>query len=450
MSHSVFFRGAEAGVERATALSPSGLRAPSLSTPARPRARTVAGCTLLVIALGGGVTGCGSDGNPLSARPYDAAGQISFNGLSGNGKKADPDKPLEVTASSDGRITDVTAVDATGRYVTGELAADGSRWHSTSPLAANAHYTVRVSTEDEDGAPGRKVLAFATTKPTTKKRLTVKFGPDAGRYGVGQPVTAVLNKPVKDKAQRAIVERALRVDSVPAVDGAWYWVDDKELHYRPKEYWPAHATIQVHSDLDGLKVSDRLWGGRSKPLKLTTGDKIVAVTDASSHSMTVYKNDEEINEIPVTTGKPGFDTRNGVKVVLEKQQYVRMRSATVGISEGSSDSYDLPVYYATRVTWSGEYVHAAPWSVGSQGYENVSHGCTGMSTSNAEWFFDTVRDGDVVKVVNSKGHDMEPFGNGFGDWNLGWKKWRNGSALVDGTSDGPRPEDAARLRPESV
>ena len=452
MSHKVFFRGAKAGVERATVLSPSGLRALTLSTPARPRTRTVVSCTLLVVSLGAGVTACGSDGgNPLSAKPYDAAGQISFNGPSGKGKKVDPDKPLAVTASGDdGRITDVTAVDATGRYVTGELAADGTRWHSTSPLAANAHYTVRVSTEDEDGAPGRKVLTFDTSKPTAKKSLTVKFGPDAGQYGVGQPVTAELNMPVKDKAQRAIVERALRVDSVPAVEGAWHWVDDKELHYRPKDYWPAHATIQAHSNLDGVKISDRLWGGSSKGLKLTTGDKIVAVTDAASHEMTVYRNGEEINEIPVTTGKPGFETRNGVKVVLGKEYFVRMRGTTVGISEGSSDSYDLPVYYATRVTWSGEYVHAAPWSVGSQGSANVSHGCTGMSTSNAEWFFDTVHEGDVVKVVNSNGDDMEPFGNGFGDWNLGWKKWRGGSALVGGTPDGPRPEDAARLRPESV
>jgi hypothetical protein len=45
---------------------------------------------------------------------------------------------------------------------------------------------------------------------------------------------------------------------------------------------------------------------------------------------------------------------------------------------------------------------------------------------------------------------METFGNGFGDWNLDWKKWRQGSALVSGTADGPRPEDAARLRPQSV
>ncbi|KOG32117.1 L,D-transpeptidase [Streptomyces resistomycificus] len=418
-----------------------------------PRIRTVVSCTLLVTALGaGGVTACGSDGHPLSAAPYDAADQISFNGPTGDGKKADPDKPLEVTAEDDdGRITDVTAIDAAGRYLAGELSADGRRWHSTAPLAANAHYTVRVSTEDEDGAPGRRVLSFDTSKPLSKKRLTATFGPKAGTYGVGQPITAELSRPVKDKAQRAVVERALKVDSVPAAaGGGWHWVNDKELHYRPKEYWPAHATIQVRSNLEGIKISDRLWGGKVKPLKITTGDRVIAVTDASSHQMTVYKNDEAIKQIPVTTGKPGFETRNGVKVVLGKEYFVRMRGTSIGIAEGSAESYDLPVYYATRVTWSGEYVHAAPWSVGSQGYANVSHGCTGMSTGNAEWFFENVREGDLVQVVNSFGHTMETFGNGFGDWNLAWAKWRNGSALVAGTPDGPGPEEQARLRPQSV
>ncbi|MEV5142992.1 Ig-like domain-containing protein [Streptomyces sp. NPDC052727] len=416
-----------------------------------PRTRTVVSCTLLVTALGAGVTACGSDGNPLSARPYDAAGLISFNGPTEAGKRADPDKPLEVTANSDeGRITDVTAQDSTGRHVAGELAADGSRWHSTSPLAANAHYTVTVSTEDEDGAPGRKVLTFDTSQPTSKQRLNVTFGPEKGTYGVGQPITAQLDHEIKDKAQRAVVERALRVESTPAVQGAWHWVDNKELHYRPKDYWPVHATIQVHSNLDGVKIGDRLWGGASKPLKITTGDRIEAVTDAAAHQMTVYKNGQEINQIPVTTGKPGFETRNGVKVVLAKQYFVRMRGTTVGIAEGSADSYDLPVYYATRVTWSGEYVHAAPWSVGDQGYANVSHGCTGMSTSNAEWFFDTVREGDIVKVVNSNGDEMEPFGNGFGDWNVDWQKWRQGSALFNGKPEGPAPGDALRIQPAAA
>ncbi|MER6347783.1 Ig-like domain-containing protein [Streptomyces sp. NPDC001595] len=416
-----------------------------------PRTRTVVACALLVTAIGPAVTACSGDSHPLSAAPYDAADQIAFNGPTEDGRKADPDKPLEITAEgSEGRITDVTATDANGRRLAGELSADGGRWHSTSPLAADAHYTVRVSTEDEDGRQGRRVIAFDTGRPSAQKRLNVTFGPDAGEYGVGQPITAELSHAVEDASQRAIVERALQVRSTPAVEGSWHWVDEKKLHYRPKEYWPAHATVQVRSNLEGIKVSDRLWGGTAKPLKITTGDQVVAVTDASSHYMTVYKNGEEINSIPVTTGKPGFETRNGVKVVLGKEYFVQMRSTSIGIAAGSSESYDLPVYYATRVTWSGEYVHAAPWSVGSHGAANVSHGCTGMSTGNAAWFYENVRAGDVVKVVNSEGHTMETFGNGFGDWNLSWEKWRTGSALTGGGPQTPNPVEQARLTPQSA
>ncbi|MFF5251524.1 Ig-like domain-containing protein [Streptomyces leeuwenhoekii] len=423
----------------------------SHSVPFKARRRIVAGCTALVVALGAGAAGCGGDGDPLAAAPYDAADQISFNGPTGTGRTADPDQPLEVVAEdSDGRITDVTAQDASGRYVAGELSADGTRWHSVSPLAADTRYTVRVSTENDDGEPGREVLTFRTGRPAADKRLDVTFGPEAGTYGVGQPVTAELSEPVRDPAQRAVVERALKVRSTPAVEGAWHWVDDEKLHYRPRDYWPVGATVEAYSTLEGIKISDRVWGGGAKPLRFTTGDRVIAVTDAAAHTMTVYRNGEEIRRIPVTTGKPGFETRNGVKVVLGKEPFVRMRSSTVGIAEGSADSYDLPVHFATRVTWSGEYVHAAPWSVGSQGSANVSHGCVGMSTGNAEWFFGTVREGDLVEVVNSYGETMEPFGNGFGDWNLDWKQWRAGSALTGGKPDGPRSEDAARLRPAQV
>ncbi|KUF15438.1 L,D-transpeptidase [Streptomyces silvensis] len=409
-----------------------------------PRIRTVLSCTLLVVALGAGATACGNDGHPLSAKPYDAASQVAFNGPAGS-RKADPDKPLEVTAQGGGgRITDVTATDAMGRYVAGELRADGSRWRSTAPMAAGAHYTVRVSTEDDKGAPGRKVLTFATSQAAEKKQLKVTFGPQAGKYGVGQPATAKLSADVKGKQARTAVERALKVRSQPATEGAWHWVDDRTLHYRPKEYWPANATVDLHSNLDGIKVTDKLWGAPAKPLRFTTGDKVEAVTDAGAHSMTVYRNGKEINSIPVTTGKPGYATRNGIKVVLGKEYVVRMTSASIG----SADFYDKMVYYATRVTDSGEYVHAAPWSVGSQGSANTSHGCTGMSTGNAAWFYETVRQGDIVKVVNSGGADMDPFGNGFGDWNVSWDKWRKGSALLADTREGPPRTDAARLRPQ--
>jgi lipoprotein-anchoring transpeptidase ErfK/SrfK len=433
-------------------------------TPPKTQAlrQTALTCALLIAPLAVGLTACGSGGNPLAASPHEAAADVSYGTAAGG--KADPNKPLKVVVKDGSRITDVTATDAAGRYIRGRLSEDGGTWQSTAPLAAGVHYTVRVSTEDSNGHPGRKTLTFDTT--SADAGLHVSFGPDAGTYGVGQPITAVLSKPVKAKAARAAVEGNLRVSSVPAAaKGSWYWVDDKTLHYRPQTYWPADATISVSSTLSGVRIQDKLYGGADKPLTLHTGDRVEAITDAGTDQMTFKDNGKVLKTIPITTGKPGFDTRNGIKVVLEKQQFVQMKSESIGIAAGSSDSYDLPVYWATRVTWSGEYVHAAPWSEGSQGVANVSHGCTGMSTENAEWFFEHVRQGDVVQVVHSQGPTMTPFDNGFGDWNLDWQQWQKGSALGVGGGTAPPPATSgqgqtdvnttpvnapARLRPQTL
>ncbi|MEU6345115.1 Ig-like domain-containing protein [Streptomyces sp. NPDC046977] len=413
-----------------------------------PRRMAIALVTAVVAAP---LAACSGDGDPLAKAPYDASGDVVWAAGTGT-KKADPGKPLEITVKGDGkRITDVTATDASGRFIRGRLSEDGRHWQSTSALGAGAHYTVRVSTEDKEGRQGRKTLALDTRAPD--KLLRVTFGPEAGTYGVGQPVTAELSAPVKDINARIAVERSLHVDSSPSAgQGAWYWVDDRTLHYRPRAYWPAHARIEVRSTLDGLHIKGGMYGGPAKPLTLRTGDRVEALTDASTHTMTFKRNGRVVRTIPVTTGKPGFSTRNGIKVVLGQEAHVRMRSETVGIASGSSDAYDLPVEWATRVTWSGEYVHAAPWSVGSQGVANVSHGCTGMSTENAHWFFENVRRGDIVVVTHSLGEEMAPFGNGFGDWNLSWADWRKGSAAGARAGSDPAAADdtddpQARLRP---
>ncbi|RAJ65427.1 lipoprotein-anchoring transpeptidase ErfK/SrfK [Streptomyces sp. Amel2xB2] len=412
--------------------------------------RITAGCALTLAPLAAGLSACsvGSGGNPLAGAPYDASNQISVS-AGEEGAVVDPSKPLEVTAKSDeGRIADVTAVDTAGRFLSGKLSEDGTRWRSTSDLAAGVRYTVRISTENGSGEQGRRTLNFQT-KPAHAKRLGVTFGPDSGTYGVGQPITAELSHKIKSAKERKLVEGALIVKSSPHVEGSWHWVDGKELHYRPKEYWPAHSTVSVRSRLSGLKVRKGLYGDKAKPVKLKTGDRVEALADASGLSMKFSKNGKVVKEIPITTGKAGFETRNGTKVVLGRESFVRMRSGSVGI--GGGESYDLGVHWATRLTWSGEYVHAAPWSSGSHGVSNSSHGCTGMSTENAEWFFEHVRAGVPVKYVNSDGDKMAPFGNGFGDWNLGWEKWKQGSALLRGTQDQEAAGTAtgvSRLRPQ--
>ncbi|MEY9875933.1 lipoprotein-anchoring transpeptidase ErfK/SrfK [Streptacidiphilus sp. MAP12-33] len=382
----------------------------------------VAGAVLAAAPL----TAC-SGGGVAPEQQVDASALVQITPAGAT--NVDPALPVVITAQHGGHLTDVTVVSDAGRQVAGKLAADGASWRSTGPLAAGTHYTVKVQAADGAGN-GRGGVQKGFTTLTASATLTATMTPgDKAVYGVGEPITVALSHPVHDPAARQVVERALTVRSTPQVTGAWYWVDDSTLHFRPKDYWPAHTTVQASFDLGGAKVQDGLYGGAPATIGFRIGDKMLALTDAGSDYMTVYRNGQEIRSIPITTGKPGFSTRNGIKVVLEQQQEVFMNSSTVGIAADSPNAYHLDVYWDTRVTWSGEYVHAAPWSVGSQGVSNVSHGCTGMSTGNAEWFYDNFRRGDIVQVVHSLGHQMEPFGNGFGDWNLAWSDWIKGSAL---------------------
>ena len=119
--------------------------------------------------------------------------------------------------------------------------------------------------------------------------------------------------------------------------------------------------------------------------------------------MKVFSNGKLLRTIPITTGEqPKFTTRSGIKVIMEKFDAKRMNSETVGITGDSADGYDIDnVQWAMRVTYSGEFIHAAPWSVGSQGYANVSHGCTGMSTANADWLYHMTVRGDVVEYTGT-------------------------------------------------
>ena len=127
-----------------------------------------------------------------------------------------------------------------------------------------------------------------------------------------------------------------------------------------------------------------------------------------------------------TTGKEGFVTRSGTKLILEKYDSLKMDSETISIPSGSSESYNLDAQYAMRVTWTGEFIHAAPWSVSSQGKANVSHGCVGLSTDNAGWLYEGTSIGDVVEFTGSD-RKMKP-SEGMGVWLYSWEEWKALSA----------------------
>ena len=331
---------------------------------------------------------------------------------------------LGVTA---GTFSDVQVTGPDGAVVTGRLSADKTHWVSTAGLQQASRYRVVGSAVDNEGLKAGYESVFRTRKLTLDEQTFPSFVPLQGQtVGVGMPAIIRFDVPITDKAA---IEKHLSVVSSPAQPGSFHWISDSEVHWRPRTFWKPGTNVTIKADIGGVSAGNGIYGQKDRTTSFHVGRSLISKVNMDTDQMRVFQNGKLIRTIPITTGaQPKFTTRSGTKVIIEKFRHKRMNSETIGIDPDSADGYDLDdVEYAMRVTYSGEFVHAAPWSVGSQGNSNVSHGCTGMSTSNAAWLYNRSIVGDVVQYTGTS-RSME-LTNGFGDWNAAFTSYRAGSAL---------------------
>ena len=383
----------------------------------------------LVSACSSSVTG-GDEGSDSPQSNASQAAQQSQAKVSSNvrpgARKVDLDRKIRLRVAQ-GTFEEVQVTGPKGAILEGRLSADKTRWISSTPLQSASRYRVTSTAVDADGLKKGYEAGFRTRTLTLDEQTYPSFVPVQGQtVGVGMPVIIRFDVPVTDKAS---IEKHLKVTSQPSQPGAFRWISDNEVHWRPKSYWRPGTEVSVKADIGGVPAGGGIYGQMDRSTTFRVGDAMISKVDMNTHQMRVFRNGKLIRTIPITTGEqPKFTTRSGVKVIVEKFRYKRMNSETIGIDPNSADGYDLDdVEYAMRVTYSGEFLHAAPWSVASQGSANVSHGCTGMSTSNAGWLYNNSKVGDVVEYTGTdKGTDLT---NGFGDWNADFADYRTGSAL---------------------
>ncbi|WP_414976096.1 L,D-transpeptidase [Gordonia sp. (in: high G+C Gram-positive bacteria)] len=131
--------------------------------------------------------------------------------------------------------------------------------------------------------------------------------------------------------------------------------------------------------------------------------------------------------MPMSLGEADTPSHIGAHVISEKSPTVKMDSCSYGVCQGQPGYYSETVLWDERISNDGEYVHAAPWSVGQQGAANVSHGCVNLSTENAQWFYQHFGLGDVVEITNSGGGEL-PLDDTYGDWAVPWSTWQAGNS----------------------
>lgn len=333
------------------------------------------------------------------------------------------EEPITVSVEA-GVLGEVTLVNAQGRLVDGELSPDGVTWRSAEPLGYNKEYTLNA---DAFGLGG-VTHTSATFETHSPQNLTMPYVmPDDGAVvGVGQPISVTFDEVIPN---RLAAQRAIKVTTTPAVEGAFYWLNPREVRWRPAEYWKPGTRVEVHVKTYGVDLGDGLFGQDDVTTRFTIGDEVIATADDATKTLTVRVNGEVAKTMPISMGKDKTPTDNGTYIVAERLADMVMDSSTYGVPVNSPDGYRTEVKWATRMSYSGIFVHAAPWSVGSQGRTNVSHGCLNASTENAKWFYDNTKRGDIVEVVNTVGSTLSGT-DGLGDWNIPWEQWKAGNAAA--------------------
>ncbi|SDP47102.1 Lipoprotein-anchoring transpeptidase ErfK/SrfK [Klenkia soli] len=338
----------------------------------------------------------------------------------------DPVAPLEVLADH-GSLGVVRVTAADGTALPGGLDATGTTWTASADLDFGTTYTVTATAADAAGRTSTTTGTVATVTPRTFTMPTVFPNADTPVVGVGQPISITFDEDITD---RAAVESHLSVVTTPHVDGSWSWLSDRTVHYRPADFWPAHTHVAVDVDTYGVDVGDGISGQAGKHVEFDIGPKKVGVVDATELVLRLYVDDQLVQTMPTSLGKDSTPTPSGTYVVMQQSRRYTMDSSTYGVPIDAPGGYRSEVEYASRLSNSGIFVHAAPWSVGQQGYRNVSHGCLNVSTANAGWFYENFGRGDVVEVSNAGATLAET--DGFGDWNVSWDQWVAGSALHPG------------------
>jgi len=395
------------------------------------RARVMVGALALLMPLG--LAACGDDkeapelvdgGAKATASPSPTVEPVQLAITPAPGATKQPISVEIGTKVQGGTITNVTLTAAGGGRVTGTMREDGTSWVPDKPLQYGKTYTATVTATGPSGQ-----VATATTTFTTMKKPSSMIGSglylfDDTTYGVAMPVVAEFS-PGIPKKDRAAVQKRMFVTTEPPQPGTWHWTENgTQAYYRAPQYWQPGTILKVRIALAGIPLSNGRYGNVDRTATAKIGRKLEIKVSNATKQLAVYENGRLTKTMPVSLGKRSTPSSSGTMVIMEKKASTVFDTyAELGPREG----YRTQISYAQRLTWGGEYIHAAPWSVGAQGRRNVSHGCVNVSTGNARWLFDRTLVGDPVTVTGTERRLAH--GNGWTAWNLPWEEFVKGSAL---------------------
>ncbi|MBA8827180.1 lipoprotein-anchoring transpeptidase ErfK/SrfK [Saccharopolyspora lacisalsi] len=387
--------------------------------PLRGSLWTALSVTLAAMLL---VSGCGTGGGSGAAetQPQNETSSVAEVELKpgSDAEGVNPTAPVKVSVQH-GRIENVTLKNGAGEKVEGKMGDDGASWKPTVALGYDKTYTWSGKAVGEDGKELPIRGSFTTLDPDRTVRATIN-PIDNETVGIAMPISIKFDAPVQNKAA---AERALKVEASKPVEGSWAWLTDKQVDWRPKEYWPAHTEVDVEADLYGVRLGKGEYGTTDLTTHFTIGRSQIVKANVDSHRMIVMRGGEQVANYPASYGKPepnALNTPNGTYMVMAKHPVEIMDNPKYGYT-------DVEKKWAVRISNHGEFIHENENNKANIGKRNTSHGCVNLTNADAKKYFDSALIGDPVEVTGAS-KTMPPRYAVY-DWMLSWQKWKSMSAL---------------------
>ena len=381
-------------------------------------------------------TGGGSSAAPHTSTPPPPATLAASPAVAASGHM-DPTLPIKLVATG-GTITSAKLVNPQGTSVAGKLSADASSWSSSEVLGYGKTYTLTGTAKNPDGKTVSLKRTFTTVSPDN---FTMPYFQYTGGYalkkgavyGVGIVPVVHFDEPITDKAAATAT---LSVTTMPKVTGAWYWPDDQNVAFRPQKYWPAHTKVSISAHVYGKQVGPGVYGEADASTNFSIGDKHVTIADDNApqvNKVRVYFNDKLVQTYNTSMGKHetiqvggksiSYYTMNGTYTVIAHENPARMTSASYGLPVNAPGGYDELIYWATKISTDGIYLHQLNTTIWAQDNgHDVSHGCLNLPTASAQWFYQHSLIGDVVVIHGTQGAPDIQYWQG-GAWTVPWKTW---------------------------
>ncbi len=349
----------------------------------------------------------------------------TFEYLPADGKRIGPRDTVSVQVQR-GRFRPGVALTNTqsGKKVELTASPDGVTYSTAEPLGFGATYRWSGVADGDGGTFSSLDHEVSVVSPDSTISVQVNIA-DGAEVGIAAPLILKFADTVEDKAA---VERALQVTTVPQTEGAWAWLPEdngSRAHWRPREYFRPGTRVSMKAALYGLDHGGGQYGASDVTSEFVIGRSQIVKAAAPSHRIRVMRGDEVYLDLPCSYGEadlPRNVTRSGIHVVSEKHEDFYMSNPAAGY-------FNVHERFAVRISNNGEFIHANPQTVGNQGSTNVTNGCINLSLGDAQRYFASALFGDPVEVTGTSIQLSEADGDIY-DWTLDWPTWQSMSALA--------------------